>query len=172
MPRNIEIKARIDSVQALAQRVAEFADEGPVEIAQDDTFFHCATGRLKLRSFANGRGELIFYKRANQAGPKESSYVLSPTSTPDTLRDALTLAIGQAGRVQKHRTLFLVGRSRVHLDVVEGLGHFLELEVVLRDDERSRSASTKPISSWLGWAYLPGQLIEHAYVDMLAKAVC
>jgi hypothetical protein len=79
-------------------------------------------------------GELIFYRRVNQAGLKESFYVLSPPSSPGTLRESLSLAYGQIGRIRKYRTVFLVGRTRVHLDRVEGLGHFLEPEVVLVDE--------------------------------------
>lgn len=78
MARNIEIKARISSVEDLFPRAVTIADQGPIEIAQDDTFFHCATGRLKLRQFTDDSGELIFYQRADQAGPKESFYVRSP----------------------------------------------------------------------------------------------
>ena len=115
MARNIEIKARIESVALLTPKVAELASEGPIEIAQDDTFFNCVTGRLKLRAFSNDAGELIFYRRVNQTGPKESFYLRSPTSSPETLRESLTLAYGQVGRVRKYRTLFLVGRTRVHL---------------------------------------------------------
>jgi adenylate cyclase class IV len=55
MSRNIEIKARIQSVEALTAKAAAVADEGPIEIAQDDTFFRCDSGRLKLRAFADGR---------------------------------------------------------------------------------------------------------------------
>lgn len=72
MARNIEIKARIVSIQALVPKAAAIADEGPVEIIQDDTFFRCEAGRLKLRAFSQEAGELIFYRRANQQGPKES----------------------------------------------------------------------------------------------------
>ena len=72
MARNVEIKARIASVESLLPLTAALANEGPIEIRQDDTFFRCATGRLKLRYFLNGTGELIFYRRANQSGPKES----------------------------------------------------------------------------------------------------
>src|SRR5512141_2933842 len=122
MARNIEIKARVADLDALIARAAAIADSGPVEIPQDDTFFRCANGRLKLREFENGHGELIFYRRSDAQGPKVSFYVLSPTASPDTLREALTLANGQEGRVVKHRTLFLVGRTRVHLDRVQGLG--------------------------------------------------
>jgi len=135
MARNIEIKARIASVEALEPKAAALADQGPIEIRQDDTFFVCPRGRLKLRAFSATEGQLIFYRRTDQAGPKESFYVLAPTASPDTLREALSLAYGQAGRVRKLRTLYIVGRTRVHLDRVEDLGHFLELEVVLSDGE-------------------------------------
>jgi len=59
MERNIEIKAHIESIEALAQKVAAIADRGPIEIVQDDTFFRCESGRLKLRAFSNQEGELI-----------------------------------------------------------------------------------------------------------------
>ena len=135
MPRNVEIKARITSVGALRPIAAALADAGPTPIAQDDTFFACAAGRLKLRDFGDGRGELIFYRRDDAAGPKLSSYVRTPTGDPAGLREALALAHGVVGRVRKARTLFLAGRTRIHFDEVEGLGAFLELEVLLDDDE-------------------------------------
>src|SRR6267378_8178724 len=78
MARNIEIKAHVESIEALAAKAAAIADEGPIEIIQDDTFFRCESGRLKLRAFSSEEGELIFYRRANQRGPKESFYLRSP----------------------------------------------------------------------------------------------
>lgn len=167
MARNVEIKARIESVEALFPRAAALADHGPTEIVQDDTFFACERGRLKLRAFSATHGQLIFYRRPDQKGPKESFYLISPTSSPDTLREALTLAYGQAGRVRKLRTLFLVGRTRIHLDRVEDLGHFLELEVVMAEDEPSEAgvAVAHDLLAELGIA--PDQLIEGAYVDLL-----
>jgi hypothetical protein len=59
MSRNVEIKAHIDSVEALISPAGAIADRGPMEISQDDTFFRCDSGRLKLRTFADGSGELI-----------------------------------------------------------------------------------------------------------------
>jgi adenylate cyclase class IV len=135
MARNIEIKARIESVEAMRTQVAALADDGPIELLQDDTFFTCERGRLKLRALSATEGQLIFYRRANHRGPTESFFLVAPTPSPDTLREALSLAYGQAGRVRKHRTLYRVGRTRVHLDRVEALGHFLELEVVLAEGE-------------------------------------
>jgi predicted adenylyl cyclase CyaB len=169
MARNIEIKARLESVEAIAARVAALADRGPVEIVQDDTFFTCERGRLKLREFSADAGELIFYQRPNQADPKESVFLIAPTAAPGSLREALSFAYGQAGRVRKHRTLYLVGRTRVHLDRVEDLGHFLELEVVLSDGERSEAGvkETKALMAALGIS--PEQLVEGAYLDLLTQ---
>jgi adenylate cyclase class IV len=122
MARNIAIKARIESVEAMRAKAAALADQGPIELLQDDTFFTCKRGRLKLRAFSANEGQLIFYQRPDQPGPKESFFLISPTSSPDTLREALSLAYGQAGRVRKYRTLYFVGRTRIHLDRVEDLG--------------------------------------------------
>lgn len=168
MPRNIEIKARIPSIAELSPRAAAIADQGPFAIAQDDTFFHCPTGRLKLRAFSDTQGELIFYRRADQQGPKESFYVRSATAEPAQLREALTLAHGQAGRVRKQRTLFLAGRTRIHLDEVEGLGAFLELEVVLEAHEPAEAGVREAHALMARLGVDPAQLVEGAYVDLLA----
>jgi len=167
MARNVEIKARIKSVDSVLPKAAALADNGPVEIIQDDTFFACQNGRLKLRVFSPSEGQLIFYRRADQIGPKESFYLISPTTAPDTLREALSLAYGQVGRVRKNRTLFLLGRTRIHLDRVEGLGDFLELEVVLSDGEQAETGEVIARDLMEKIGVLPDQLIEGAYIDLL-----
>lgn len=170
MPRNVEIKARIDSVESLMPVVAAFASEGPVEIVQDDTFFTCDNGRMKLRAYSDTEGELIFYRRANQHGPKQSFYLRSPTSSPETLREAMSQAYGLAGRVHKHRILFMAGRTRIHLDRVKNLGHFLELEVVLDEGESVEVGiqTAHDLMDKLGIQTC--QLVEGAYVDLLMQA--
>jgi adenylate cyclase class IV len=165
--RNVEIKARIPSVDALRPLAAAIADRGPTPIAQDDTFFACAAGRLKLRDFGDGLGELIFYRRDDVAGPKTSSYVRTPTADPAGLREALSFAYGVVGRVRKARTLFLAGRTRIHLDEVEGLGAFLELEVVLGDDEPADDGVAEARRLMARLRVEPGWLVEGAYLDLL-----
>ncbi|MFY2839614.1 class IV adenylate cyclase [Achromobacter xylosoxidans] len=169
MARNIEIKARVASLAAVESLAAALSGKEPVAIAQDDTFFACPDGRLKLRAFSDGTGELIFYRRADDTGPKESFYVISPTSSPDTLRDALGLAYGVIGRVRKQRLLFMVGRTRIHLDRVEGLGEFLELEVVLRDGESAEAGMAEARELLASLRIAPEQLVSGAYLDLLAQ---
>ena len=167
MARNVEIKARVADMAALAARAAAIADSGPVELPQDDTFFGAPNGRLKLRVHADGHGELIAYRRADDGGPKVSTYLLSPTASPDTLRDALTMSNGQAGRVVKHRTLFLVGRTRVHLDRVQGLGDFMELEVMLADGEDADSGVREAHALMARLGIAQDALVQGAYHDLL-----
>jgi len=169
MARNVEIKARIQSIEALAERVSAIADEGPIEMLQGDTFFTCERGRIKLRALSATEGQLIFYQRPNEKGPKESSYIISPVAAPDSLREALSLAYGQVGQVRKHRTLHVVGRTRVHLDRVEGLGQFVELEVVLRegDDTTPGIEEAQCLMALLGIS--SKQLLDVAYIDLLGQ---
>ena len=167
MARNVEIKARVSDMAALRKRVELIADSGPEFIAQDDTFFACATGRLKLRAFADGSGELIAYERPDTTGPKTSSYFITPVPDPDSLRDTLARALGLAGRVIKRRTLFIVGPTRIHLDEVEGLGDHLELEVVLRDDQCAEDGDAVARKLLAQLRIEPEHLIAGAYVDLL-----
>src|SRR5208337_3188296 len=166
MARNIEIKARIERVEAMVPMAAALADEGPMEILQDDTFFVCPNGRMKLRVLAPDEGQLIFYRRSDIKGPKESFYLISPTTKPDVLRESLSLAYGQIGRVRKKRILFLKGRTRIHLDRVDNLGDFLELEVVLRDGEGREEGEAIARDLMERLEVLPEQLIEEAYIDL------
>ncbi|MFU2316018.1 class IV adenylate cyclase [Rahnella sp. PCH160] len=167
MARNIEIKAKVDDFSALYEKIALISDGLPDIIEQDDTFFICPHGRLKLRTLAADRGELIFYQRPDQAGPKTSFYTLSETHDPDSLRETLTLAYGAAGRVIKQRTLFMLGQTRLHLDRVKGLGDYLEFEVVLDDSETPEQgiAIAEELLERLGIDRQ--ELVDQAYVDLL-----
>ncbi|KAF7641418.1 hypothetical protein LDENG_00281930, partial [Lucifuga dentata] len=128
MPSNVEIKARVNDPIRFAEKATELSQSEGTIIRQHDTFFNCNKGRLKLRDFMNATGQLIFYQRPDTDGPKLSTYSISPTSDPPSLRTVLSDALGVKGEVKKDRQLFLIGQTRVHLDEVEGLGHYMELE--------------------------------------------
>lgn len=170
MARNTEIKARIASVAAVLPLAAAIADGGPPQlIAQDDSFFQVPHGRLKLREFADGSAQLIHYHRPDAPGPKVSDYVISPVPDPASMRLALTRACGLLGRVRKQRTLLLAGQTRIHLDRVEGLGEFLELEVVLREDQSEADGQRIAQALMRDLGVAPEDLLRGAYLDLLAQ---
>ncbi|MCU7374952.1 class IV adenylate cyclase [Paucibacter sp. O1-1] len=171
MPANVEIKARISSVaDLLPLAIALGDDEHPQLIHQDDSFFSVPHGRLKLRVFGDGSGELIAYQRADADGPKLSDYMISPVTEPESMREALARACGLLGRVRKHRLLVLVGATRIHLDRVEGLGEFLEIEVVLQPGQSvaDGDAEARGLMARLGVG--PEALVSGAYLDLLRAA--
>jgi len=125
VPTNVEIKARVRDRERMADLAASLSGGPPSVLHQEDTFFRVPAGRLKLRKLAPTRGELIFYRRPDQPGPKSSEYSISVTSEPDTLRDVLGAALGVLGVIRKERWLYLVDNTRIHLDQVKGLGDFV-----------------------------------------------
>jgi adenylate cyclase class IV len=168
MPRNIEIKASIASVEGLLPRACAVADGEPVLIEQDDSFFCVAHGRLKLRQFADGSAELIHYHRPDTGEAKASDYVRVPVPDPAALREALARGCGLLGRVKKRRWLLLAGATRIHIDRVEGLGDYMELEVVMREDQTDAEgvAIAEQLMHALDLAAAPR--IAGAYLDLLA----
>lgn len=169
MPANVEIKARVRNLSDLSQR-AESLSDTPVElIPQEDTFFNTPHGRLKLRQLAPEQAQLVYYERADTAGPKRSYYLISETSDPSSLKAILTTALGVRGVVRKLRRLYLLGQTRLHLDDVEGLGHFMELEVVIRPGQSDAEGQViaEDLMQKLGIA--PGDLLDGAYMDMIEK---
>src|SRR5437764_3898984 len=135
MPSNIEIKAPLKN-RAAAETVA-IRLSGTVRetIHQEDIFFRSDAARLKLRIFDEDRGELIRYERSDVADARCSRYVIARTPDPHVMKEILSATLGVTGMVRKTRTLYLIDQTRVHIDEVEGLGTFLELEVVLREGQ-------------------------------------
>ncbi len=167
MPSNIEIKARARDFSDIRSR-AEALTDIPVEvIPQEDTFFNVPQGRLKLRVRQADPAQLIYYVRPDQGGPKRSDYQIFETPDADSLKSTLGSALGIRGVVRKTRYLYLVGQTRVHLDDVEGLGQFMELEVVMKPGQTDAAgqAIAQELMTKLGVE--PGDLLEGAYMDML-----
>lgn len=167
MPRNVEIKARLDKVEEQRARAALLSEGDPEVIVQEDVFFHVPQGRLKLRFLSPTHGELIFYQRANHTGPKTSTYVLVETDCPHQLKTVLEAAYGIRNTVRKTRQLYMVGRTRIHIDHVEALGHFLELEVVMAESEDPRIGEQEAHALMKRLGINAMQLVEGAYVDLL-----
>jgi homotetrameric cytidine deaminase len=131
--RNVELKARdADPAATLSRALALGAgDEGVLR--QRDTYFARTRGRLKLRE-EDGRAQLIAYQRPDSTAARTSVYRLVEVLDPDELRAALDALLGTLVVVNKRRHLLLYENVRIHLDEVEGLGSFVELEGVAGSD--------------------------------------
>lgn len=174
MPRNIEIKARIDSVDTLLSRALTLTGAQAATLEQDDTFFDVPHGRLKLREFADGSAELIHYHRPDSGDAKASDYVRVAVPDAAALREALQRGCGVLGRVCKTRLLVVVDEAgfstRIHLDRVQGLGDFMELEVVLKPGQSDceGAAVAQALMDRLGLA--AARRLAGSYLDLMPAA--
>jgi predicted adenylyl cyclase CyaB len=169
MPTNVEIKTVLKNRIAVEAVAARLSDEGPETIHQEDVFFVCERGRLKLRIFAPDRGELIRYERANVAEARGSHYLIAGTPDPQILHEILTATLGRTGVVKKTRILYLIGQTRVHIDDVEGLGDFLELEVMLRPGQSEQEGKEIAATLLAEFGIAQEELLAEAYVDLLDR---
>ncbi len=167
--RNIEVKCRCpDLDQVRARALAAGAREAGV-LEQRDTFFSGVHARLKLRQLGGGRAELIAYQRPDLAGPRASAYRIAPVEHPAELAAVLEQALGVAGTVVKRRRLLLLRSTRIHLDEVEGLGTFVELETVLAgqsDAEGERELAE--VAAAIGLDH--GERVAVPYLELLRLA--
>jgi predicted adenylyl cyclase CyaB len=169
MPSNIEIKAILKNRIAAEAIAFRLNGTAPETMHQQDIFFPCEGARLKLRILGPERGELIRYERSNIADARRSRYSIACTTNPEVLRDILTKTLGTIGVVTKTRNLYLVGQTRIHIDQVDGLGDFLELEVVLNPDQSDADGKEIVAKLLSDFGVEKEQLIGEAYVDLLAR---
>ncbi|CAN5785716.1 class IV adenylate cyclase [soil metagenome] len=138
MATNLELKVRCSAGDLeRVRQSALLAGSGPFSrLSHRDTFFNVPTGRLKLREIEDGNGEvsveLIGYVRPDNDSAKWSEYHRSsiPVESAKSLRDALSMTLGITTIVEKRREVAIVMRTRIHLDTVDRLGCFIELETV------------------------------------------
>jgi predicted adenylyl cyclase CyaB len=128
--RNIELKARDPDPERSLARCRELGAVDHGTLWQRDTYFPVRSGRLKLREERPGAAALIHYDRTDQPGQRESRYRLVRVLDVDEARLALTDALGVSVTIVKQRRLFVWNNVRIHLDDVERLGRFIELEAV------------------------------------------
>jgi len=166
--RNIELKARLEDLDAAREVAEAVATKRLATQHQVDTYFPCRQGRLKLRQIDGLSAQLVWYARADEPGPKPSDYVLVPVAHPETLKAALTAALGVRCVVEKRREIFLYHNVRIHLDQVEGLGHFLEFEAVIgpEDDEATGHRRLETLAGRFSLA--GGQMLSGSYADMIS----
>jgi homotetrameric cytidine deaminase len=172
--RNVELKARDpDPARTLERALALGADDRG-EIAQRDTYFHGARGRLKLREQETGGtplwDELIEYSRADSTDARTSTYRRVPVADAAPLLEALDAAYGTLGTVTKRRRLLLWDGVRIHLDEVEGLGSFLELEAEAEEgsDLKAEREKVERLRAELGVE--DENLVATSYSDLVLGA--
>lgn len=166
---NVELKARDRDPEGTAARCLALGAVDQGTLIQRDTYFGARHGRLKLRQQGSA-SELIAYRRPDGGEPTESSYVLAPIGAAGELSEALESALGTVVVVSKRRRLLLWQGVRIHLDEVEDLGTFVELEAVIPDAGELATAHEKVAQLRGELRIEDDELVAGGYADLLLAA--
>jgi len=167
MPTNLEIKARYQSL-LLAKRIATGIGARYVgTLRQTDTYFKLPSGRLKLRENDGKKFELIYYRRANAKRSRYSNYIVVPLLDATAAKQMFRWLYGVSAVVRKKRILFLYRNARIHIDSVDGLGCFVEFEVIVNRGKKQ----ARELMSILRRSFRidPFSLVPGSYSDLSGK---
>ncbi|XP_001355218.4 uncharacterized protein [Drosophila pseudoobscura] len=176
--RNVEIKARIPGGSEDFARRLDIAKKltgsqtGEL-IVQRDVFFESPLGgRLKLRYLQPpSRSQLVYYDRPDVAGPKLSCFNKIEVDEPAVLEKILGQTNGILGQLDKKRHLFIHEQTRIHLDEVQDLGHFMEFEVCLRPEQTLEEGQTIAEQLAKTFGILEADLMTGSYFDALRETL-
>ena len=167
---NLEAKALDPDPEATRRACVGLGASEAGLLRQRDTYFGTRSGRLKLREdLGAATAELIAYERPTVGGIRVSRYRRIAVSEPVETRELLSAALGVSGVVEKERRLFLFRNVRIHLDDVECLGTFVEIEAVLASDDGTATSAEREalaqVSEALGIDRL--EPVAGSYLDLL-----
>jgi predicted adenylyl cyclase CyaB len=167
--RNLEIKAGLASLAAVRRRLRQMRGAArQTLVTQTDWYFRVPAGRLKLRHVTGRRdGELIAYLRPDRRSARTSSFQRLPTPDAAGTRRLLERMLGGRACVRKRREVWLYRNARIHLDAVEGLGRFIEIEVVVTEGMSQARALMKELRDALG--IRADALIAGSYAELRVR---
>lgn len=172
MSANVEVKARCADLSALRRRAEALATSYLGVDRQVDTYFRTRAGRLKLRESSLSGGQLVPYLRPDGDGARVSDYQVIPVPDAEGARELLSNVLGVHRVVRKEREIFLWDNVRIHLDRVEGLGTFMELEAVFDgrpESEPTERSKVEYLLKELGVE--PSDLVPVSYESLLDAGV-
>lgn len=167
MHLNIEIKARCEKQEKIRQILLDRKADFRGIDHQIDTYFEAQKGRLKLRQ-GSIENNLIHYERADQAGPKASEVHLYACGDSEALKATLAAALEVKVAVDKQREIYFIDNVKFHLDQVEQLGTFVEIEAIDSDGSIGRARLNEQCNYYLNlFGIEEKDLVQNSYSDML-----
>lgn len=164
---NIEFKARCVNPNTIRATLKERGADYVGEDHQVDVYFKVPNGRLKLRK-GSIENHLIYYERPDQAGPKKSDITLFINQPGPSLESLLTNALGVLTTVDKRREIYFIANVKFHIDQVQGLGSFVEVEAIDKDGTIGPDKLWGQCNQYLNLLGIPeSALISQSYSDLI-----
>jgi len=168
LPSNLELKARWENTELAVEKAKSIGASFSKVMKQVDTYYKINNCKLKLREIVNEKSELIYYDR--QGTDKwQSDYVVADVADVRNQKKILELLFDVLVVVKKKRILYLYENARIHIDEVEGLGSFIEFEVIIGESEEQAQELLDRLKEH--FKVPEGSLFKKSYSDLLLKLV-
>ena len=166
---NIEIKAKSNNQDEIREILKSKNAEFKGVDHQIDTYFKVNLGRLKLRE-GTIENFLIHYQRENKEGPKQSDIILFKSDPKSSLKEILTKALGVLVVIDKKREIYFIDNVKFHIDIVEDLGTFVEIEAIDDDGSIGKDKLLEQCQSFLDLFKISQEdMISVSYSDLLLE---
>lgn len=165
----IEIKARCSQHSRIRNLLLDRNADFKGTDHQIDTYFNTSQGRLKLRE-GKIESNLIQYLREDKEGPKHSQVSLYKSSPNSSLKQTLTNALGILVVVDKQREIYFIDNVKFHIDTVENLGTFVEIEAIDETGIRNKEELLEQCQYYLDlFGIKEEELVRVSYSDLLLE---
>lgn len=142
----VELKARLRDPEATRRTVASFA-EYQRDFVKEDAYWHGpewrqARGTKGFRLRADGSDYIVTYKtKRNEGGIEINRETEFSVSDPDAFMGLLSrIGCEPFYRKRKSGSAWKHGDYLIELVEVAGLGHFIEIEILIADDDQAALA--------------------------------
>jgi predicted adenylyl cyclase CyaB len=169
--QNLELKSKYTNMAKLRRLALELGAKYKQTRRQIDTYFNVPKGRLKLREIDSEAAQLVYYERADERTSRYSDYSIVEIADAPGFKRMMLAALGVKAIVDKVRELWLYGNTRIHIDEVNGLGHFVEVETVITNQTDTEAQAEH---NWVkdALAIDDAQIVPVSYSDLIIKKRC
>ena len=165
----VELKAKVDNLTTIRNKLIQYGAEQVGVFHQIDTYYEVPNGRLKLREIEDKvDAELIYYERENVAGPKRSSVFILTIPSSRIFKQILERIMRIKTVVDKVRQIYFYKGIQIHLDTVEGLGSFIEFELITFQDSKQQKKDLHKLEKLREQLEIDCQRLERlSYSDLI-----
>jgi len=168
----VEAKIRVADLPKIRARLVQIGAASPISTDQRDVYYNhpardFGTTDEALRIRYEGDRCTVTYKgpKLISTGSKTREEFNVAVESGDIMEEVLQrLGFRLFAEVRKHREEFTLGTAHVALDVVEGLGPFVEIEVMVHEQGSDAEKQIERIKGELG---IEGDHIPQSYLELL-----
>jgi len=164
---NFEFKARLRDEALIRSVLKRLRARYVGEDHQIDTYFKVARGRLKVRE-GNIENALIHYDRGNTSRARRSTVEMMNLPRGNSVKKVLSRALGTLAVVDKRRRIYFVGNVKIHLDLVRGLGRFVEVEAISRTGSIAK-VRRQALQFQNLFRISPADIVAESYSDLVMQ---